>query len=163
MARRCADWPSSISASVSRLNFDHTLSPRPHNLRRLWVPTLLWSAIMLCCGTPLIWMAAQVITAPDTLTELRWGQYRIGLLTRTILYNSASSLLAVLMSVPAALVVGRGRGAVPRAILFLLPVAVIMPSITYTYGWMQVFRLASINLEPAGAADVLRCIWTLAC
>jgi len=46
--------------------------------------------------------------------------------------------------------------------MFLLPLGVLMPSVAYTYGWVQLFRLCGIIPEPAGAADILRCVWTLA-
>src|SRR3712207_2869532 len=101
-------------------------------------------------------MAVQVVTHPAVLSELSWDAFRASLLARTLFYNAAAALLAVTMSLPAAVVVGRGRGVVARCVLFLLPLAVIMPSITYTYGWMQVFRLAGIHLEPASPPDVMR-------
>jgi DNA-binding beta-propeller fold protein YncE/ABC-type Fe3+ transport system permease subunit len=123
---------------------------------------LLASIVAVCCALPLAWMLVQVLAQPEVWSELRWGGFRAALLARTLLYNGSAAILAVLMSLPAAVAVGRGRGVVARVVLFLLPLAVIMPSITYTYGWMQVFRLAGIYLEPAGPADVLRCIWTLA-
>ena len=103
------------------------------------------------------------MTRPEVWSEVRWDAFRIGLLGRTLLYNISAAVLAVGMGLPAAVVVGRGRGVVARVILFVLPLAVILPSITYTYGWMQVFRLAGLHFEPAGLPDVLRCIWTLAC
>jgi ABC-type Fe3+ transport system permease subunit/sugar lactone lactonase YvrE len=92
--------------------------------------------------------------------KLTW--FRAGLLGRTVLYNGAAAVLATLMALPAALVVGRGRGWTVWAIMLILPLALIMPSISYTYGWLQFFRLMGVSFEPAGLADVLRCIWTLA-
>jgi ABC-type Fe3+ transport system permease subunit/DNA-binding beta-propeller fold protein YncE len=124
---------------------------------------LLTSFIALCCALPLTWMLTQVLASSTVWDEFRWDAFRAGLLARTLLYNVSAAALAVSMALPASVVVGRGRGMASRAILFLLPLAVIMPSITYTYGWMQVFRLAGMHFEPAGTADVMRCIWTLAC
>src|SRR5687767_9277175 len=118
---------------------------------------VLWSAAILCCGLPLLWLLMQLLTRPEVWSEAQWDSFQVGILGRTLLYNASAAFLAVVMCLPAALVVGRGRGVTSRVILLLLPLAVIMPSITYTYGWMQVFRLAGIFLEPAGPADVLRC------
>src|SRR5688500_1874302 len=127
-------------------------------------PTLvLWIVTITCCALPLLWMLTQLMSHQRVWSESSWGELRVELLGRTLFYNASAALLAVLMSLPAVIIVGRGRGTIARAVLFLLPLAVIMPSITYTYGWMQVFRLAGINLEPAGPADVLRCVWTIAC
>jgi ABC-type Fe3+ transport system permease subunit/DNA-binding beta-propeller fold protein YncE len=108
-------------------------------------------------------MAAQLTLHPAILTNLKPSSFRLSLLCRTLLYNGSAAVLATLMSLPAAIVIGRGRGVIASVLAFLLPVAVFMPSITYTYGWLQVFRLAGVGFDPASAADVARCVWTLAC
>lgn len=86
----------------------------------------------------------------------------MAILARTVLYNGAAALLATLIAIPAALVIGRGRGVLARLITVVLPLALVMPSISYTCGWLQFFRLIGIAFEPAEWGDILRCIWTLA-
>ncbi|HEV8379120.1 MAG TPA: SMP-30/gluconolactonase/LRE family protein [Tepidisphaeraceae bacterium] len=66
------------------------------------------------------------------------------------------------MAIPAAVVIGRGRGVFAKILILLLPLGLLIPSITYGYGWVQIFRLAKINIDPGTAADIARCIWTLA-
>lgn len=88
--------------------------------------------------------------------------FRIQLLGRTILYNSAVAVLAVVLALPAAVVLGRGKGWAARGLWLLLPVALLLPSITYAYGWIQCLRMMKITPAAGGVGDVLRCIWTLA-
>lgn len=123
----------------------------------------LWAVFGLCCVLPLAWLLGQVLVHPQVLSEMRLSSFRAGLLGRTLLYNGAAAVLAVMLALPAALVVGRGRGWRAGLVWIVLPLALIMPSVSYTYGWLQVFRLAGIGFMPASAGDVLRCIWTLAC
>ncbi len=108
-------------------------------------------------------MAAQLLLHPSTIAQLRLSSFRAELLGRTLLYNSAAALLAILMAIPAALAIGRSRAWPARLLLALLPISLLYPSIAYTYGWSHVFLLVGITFKPAAASDVLRCIWTLAC
>lgn len=131
---------------------------------RAWLSAIaLWLLVGVCCLLPLGWMVGQVVMAPEVLPQVRWSAFQASLLGRTLLYNGAAAVLAVGMAIPGILVVGRGRGWVATVLLVCLPLAFLMPSITYTYGWTQVFRLLGIHPEPGSAGDVLRCIWTLAC
>jgi ABC-type glycerol-3-phosphate transport system permease component len=66
---------------------------------------------------------------------------------------------------------GRGRGWLARILWVLLPAALLMPSLSYAYGWSQVMRIVQIfceahqlrfTVQPAGPIDILRCIWSLA-
>jgi ABC-type Fe3+ transport system permease subunit len=123
---------------------------------------------------PLVWLIGQVLFHPVAWAELRLTAFRIRLLGRTLLYNGVVATLALLLALPAALVVGRGRGIAARVLAFMLPLPLLLPSITYAYGWSQVLRLADVWMrqrfpahaslypQPASPGDVLRCIWTLA-
>jgi ABC-type Fe3+ transport system permease subunit len=148
----------------------------------------LWVLVGVCSGLPLLWLLWQCLT-PDVLREVRFTRFHGWLLGRTIGYNAAASAIAMVMAIPGALVIGRGRGRVTTGILLLLPLGLMLPSIAYTYGWMQVLRLFDEALQrpgvvrlletlrladdavrlraelfvPASPADVARCVWTLAC
>lgn len=91
------------------------------------------------------------------------------LLLRTLAYNLAAGMLATLLAFPVALVLGRGSTWLRRLLWLIVPASLLMPSLAYAYGWSQFVRLTrdawdvlGVGFEPAGIADVLRCIWTLA-
>src|SRR3954466_16142914 len=109
----------------------------------------LWLLLIVCCGLPLLWLAAQIALHPASLRGLRMDAFRWALLGRTLGYNGIAAVLATLLGLPAALVLGRGRGAVAGVLWFCLPVTLLLPSIAYAYAWAQFVRLAS---EPAGRA-----------
>jgi ABC-type Fe3+ transport system permease subunit/sugar lactone lactonase YvrE len=154
----------------------------------------LWLLLIVCCGLPLLWLVAQIALHPASLRGLRMDPFRWALLGRTLGYNAVAAVLATLLGLPAALVLGRGRGVVAGVLWFCLPVTLLLPSIAYAYAWAQFVRLASepagravaavlrpespvlhwlgidlrvapvqrMLLVPAGRADVLRCVWSLA-
>lgn len=116
----------------------------------------------VCCALPLAWMVVQLGASPSTLRALLPDAFHLRLLTRTLGYNGAVAILATTVALPAACVLGRGRGKLAAALWFVLPVALLMPSLAYAYGWSQFLRLMGVTLIPAGPADVARCIFTLA-
>lgn len=122
----------------------------------------LWILVGICSGLPLLWLLGQVLT-PDVLREVQFTRFHGGVFARTINYNAAAAAVAMVMAIPGALVIGRGRGRLTAAIMLVLPLGLMLPSIAYTYGWIQVLRLRDINPEPASTGDVARCVWTLAC
>jgi ABC-type Fe3+ transport system permease subunit len=124
-------------------------------------------------------MAGAVIMAsPQVRAELHVTSFRAELLARTIGYNGLAAVIATLMGLPAAFVLGRGRGWIAKAMWVILPAALLMPSLAYAYGWAQFVRLVRVALAnhygtpflqkygltfpPGGVADTLRCIWSLA-
>src|SRR3954447_17328515 len=109
----------------------------------------LWMLLIICCGLPLLWLVAQIALHPGSIRGLRMDSFRWALLGRTLGYNAVAAVLATLLGLPAALVLGRGRGAVAGVLWFCLPVTLLLPSIAYAYAWAQFVRLAS---EPAGRA-----------
>ena len=122
----------------------------------------LWTVIGVCCVLPLTWMIVQIVSNPGAFLELKLTGFRARLLGRTIGYNVIVAMLSTLMALPAALLIGRGRGWLARAMVFILPLPLLLPSITYAYGWSQALRLLNIFPQPASIGDVSRCIWTLA-
>ncbi len=108
----------------------------------------------VCCGLPLAWLVTQIVANPASLGALRMDAFRWGILARTIGYNAVVAAIATTLALPAAWVLGRGRGPVAAALWLLLPFTLLLPSITYSYGWAQLIRLIS---PPAGrlAASIL--------
>ena len=124
---------------------------------------------VVCCAMPLAWMAGAMCLNPAVWHELRLTQWRAGLLERTIGYNGVAAIIATAMGLPAGLVLGRGRGWLAKLLWVLLPAALLMPSLSYAYGWSQfvricrpVFRPMGVTFVPGGWADTFRCIWSLA-
>jgi ABC-type Fe3+ transport system permease subunit/sugar lactone lactonase YvrE len=118
--------------------------------------------VAVCCILPLAWMLWQMVSNPATLRGLIPSGFQLRLLGRTLLYSGSVAAVATLLSLPAALVLGRGRGWAAKVLWFALPVSLLMPSIAYAYGWSQLLRLRHVTLEPGGWGDVARCVLTLA-
>ena len=124
----------------------------------------------ICSGLPLLWMIGAVILAsPAVRAEMHLNSFRAELLARTLAYNGVAAVLATLMGLPAAFVLGRGRGWIARLMWVVLPAALLMPSLSYAYGWSQMARICrpmlrplGVTFIPGGPADTLRCIWSLA-
>ena len=121
----------------------------------------LWAIILLCCALPLLWLLTQLIVHPQILSDLVPTPFRLALLGRTLLYNTSAALIALILSFPAALVIGRGRGKLAGILCFLIPITLLLPSVTYTYAWIHVYDLAGITPEVQSAWDIFRCILTL--
>jgi ABC-type Fe3+ transport system permease subunit len=143
------------------------------------VPRISWSKLLtalpaaaiifICSALPLGWMLLVVIANPAVRHELSLTAFRAALLGRTLGYNAAAAVIATLMGLPAAFVLGRGRGLLAKVLWVILPAALLMPSLAYAYGWSQVVRIIrpwmhplGISFEPTSPADVFRCIWSLA-
>jgi len=124
------------------------------------LPTAL--IVLVCSGLPLAWLAWQVVANPSVLVEAWPDTFRLKLLARTLLYNGAAAILATVLALPVGIVLGRGRGVIAKALWVALPVSLLLPSITYAYGWSQFFRLIRATPTPASTADVMRCVWSLA-
>jgi ABC-type Fe3+ transport system permease subunit len=135
---------------------------------------------IVACVLPLLWMLVAMLLNPQVRHELVLTQFRRALLERTLGYNGLAAVLATLMGLPAALVLGRGRPWLSRIMWVLLPSALLMPSLSYAYGWSQLVRLLQdfvtdfslrhfgphhvfrLTMRAGGNLDVFRCIWSLA-
>lgn len=141
------------------------------------LPAILIVAV--CSVLPLLWMAGAVVLSSSSVrAELHIDSFRAGLMARTLGYNGAAAVIATLMGLPAAFVLGRGRGWFARLMWVVLPAALLMPSLSYAYGWAQGARLLrewvrdhygvemvrhlGLTFTPGGVADTFRCIWSLA-
>ena len=123
---------------------------------------IVHAVILICCVLPLAWLLWQLVSNPRVLVEAWPDEYRLALLGRTLLYNGGVAVVAMLLGLPVGLVLGRGRGWAITLLWFALPVSLLLPSLTYAYGWSQFFRLIDAHPAPAGGLDVLRCVWSLA-
>jgi ABC-type Fe3+ transport system permease subunit len=97
--------------------------------------------VLLCSVFPLAWMAAVILANPTVRAELHLDAFRTGLLGRTLGYNAAAAVIATLMGVPAGYVLGRGRGMLAKVLWVVIPAALLMPSLSYAYGWSQFVRM----------------------
>ena len=140
-----------------------------------WASVPVWAVFGVCCGLPLLWIVLALVLTPEGLSALGPVGFHLRLLGRTLLYNGAVAVLACVIAIPVAIVIGRGRGVFATVLTFVLPAALLLPSVTYAYGWMQVLRIVaqwlaplkgspefSVYPMPGSGADVMRCVWTLA-
>ena len=132
--------------------------------------SIVWFIVIAASALPLAWMVAQIAFNPIVLSELQLDRFRLALLGRTLLYNGTAGLIATILALPVAIVLGRGRGWMVRLLWLVLPVSLLLPSITYAYAWKQFVRLSGdfwlqnfgVTFAPASQSDVFRCIWSLA-
>ncbi|HTW94216.1 MAG TPA: hypothetical protein VMD30_05460 [Tepidisphaeraceae bacterium] len=127
----------------------------------------------VCCLSPLLWMIAVMLANPEVRSELHPSAFRFALLGRTLGYNAAAAVIALLLGLPAAFVLGRGRGLLAKLLWVIIPSALLLPSLSYAYGWSQCCRLVVIQLRnhnfdnaasifrPNSPLDIFRCIWSL--
>jgi len=136
----------------------------------LWFAPL-WLVVIVCCALPLGWMGVQIAMHPRAVAELRLDGFRWMLLRRTLLFNGSAGVLATVLGLPAAIVIGRGDRRLAALVWFVLPMSLLVPSLTYAYGWAEFFQFPHvrqvlgwmhIQMTLAGPADVFRCIWSLA-
>jgi ABC-type Fe3+ transport system permease subunit/DNA-binding beta-propeller fold protein YncE len=136
--------------------------PKGEGISAPLISMAVLAIVGLCSLLPLAWLVLQVIANPTTLRELRIDSFRISLLLRTIAYNLSAGLIATILALPSAWVIGRGRGFFSRAHWLALPISLLMPSLVISYGWTQIFRILNPRLEPGSALDIARCVWSLA-
>jgi DNA-binding beta-propeller fold protein YncE/ABC-type Fe3+ transport system permease subunit len=138
-----SSFPGGIRVSRSR-------SPAPGTRQgRLATALTAGPAVLIavvCCAMPLVWMATAMCLNPEVWRELRVTPWRAGLIARTLGYNGLAAVIATAMGLPAGLVLGRGRGWLARALWLLMPAALLMPSLSYAYGWSQFVRLLRLGV-----------------
>ena len=96
---------------------------------------------------PLAWMVWAIAANPAARGEFSMDEFRWNLLGRTIGYNAAAACIAAAMGVPAGFVLGRGRGMLARLLWVIIPAALILPSLSYAYGWSQFVRIIHPGLS----------------
>ena len=152
------------SLAASRIDARPSATPQADTHRResrlLSIPVV--ALVAICSGLPLAWMLLQIVTNPTVLVEAKLDSFRLHLLGRTLLYNGSVAVIATLLALPAAIVLGRGVGVWSKLLRFLLPVSLLLPSIVYAYGWSQLLRMLNATPAATGFADVARCVWSLA-
>src|SRR3954469_9429668 len=72
----------------------------------------LWMLLIICCRLPLLWLVAQIALHPGSIRGLRMDSFPWGLLGVKVGFNAVGAVLATMVGLPAALVLGRGWGAV---------------------------------------------------
>src|SRR5436305_8860240 len=85
--------------------------------------------LFLACGLPLAWMAWVILANPEVRREFVPDAFRSALLARTLGYNAGAAVIATAMGLPAAFVLGRGRGLLSRVLWVVIPAALILPSL----------------------------------
>src|SRR5262245_6282355 len=79
--------------------------------------------VLVCCALPMGWIVFEILMNPTTLRELHLDSFRMALLGRTVFYSLMVGVIAVVLALPAAWVIGRGRGAVASSLGFVLPIS----------------------------------------
>lgn len=121
----------------------------------------LWLILLLTCGVPLIWTALVIANEPRTLIAAMWDVRLASLFGRTVLFASLSSLGALLIALPIAIAMGRSYSRVARALWWVVPLPLLMPSIVVGYGWSEVLSRLGVVPMPQSNVDVARCVLTL--
>ncbi|HZK82476.1 MAG TPA: hypothetical protein VFC46_15445, partial [Humisphaera sp.] len=109
--------------------------------------------VLLCSVLPLLWMAAVILANPNVRVEFSLDAFRAGLLGRTLGYNAGAAVIATLMGVPAGYVLGRGRGMLIKVLWVVMPAALLLPSLSYAYGWSQFVRIIRPGLRWLGETE----------
>ena len=119
--------------------------------------------VAVCFAAPLGAIAWQLAAHPSAWAELGHDAYRLRLLAVTVGYNLLVAGVATALALPAAVALGRGRGLATRLLWVAMPVSLLLPTITFEYGWKEAFRQAGALPVAQSVGDVLRCVWTLGC
>ena len=98
--------------AASRIDARPSATPQADNHRResrlLSIPVV--ALVAICSGLPFAWMLLQIVANPTVLVEAKLDSFRLHLLGRTLLYNGSVAVIATLLALPAAIVLGRGVG-----------------------------------------------------
>jgi ABC-type Fe3+ transport system permease subunit/sugar lactone lactonase YvrE len=118
-------------------------------------------AFLLVCCLPVVgWLIVQILSHPRSLASVIAAKSSI--LLATLLYNLAAALVACVLASPVAMVIGRGRTVIVVPLLFICAVALLQPSVVYSYAWRELLYMLDLSFAPASVGDVLRCIFTIA-
>ena len=116
----------------------------------------------------MLWVLLTIVSHPSVVADLGLNKFRATLLVGTLTYNFLVAIVATLLALCPAIVIGRGRGKSATFLLVTLPAVLFMPFLALEYGWLQCVRMLrpaihslGWSLEPGGWLDVARCIWSL--
>jgi DNA-binding beta-propeller fold protein YncE/ABC-type Fe3+ transport system permease subunit len=138
-------------------------------------PALVWLCIAPCCVAPLAWLAWQLAADPRVFVEAWPDAYRATLIVRTLLLNGAAGVLACAVAYPVAVAIGRGRSRLARALWWVTPVPLVLPSLVIGYAWWSILDVVAriptpktalwhalqAVVTPGHVADALRCSLSL--
>ncbi len=139
------------------------MSGTPGFVESLSARWLLWAVMGVCAGLPAAFLLWLIAMHPGALVELPGDPFRLRLLGLTALYSLGAGVIALLLALPGAVVIGLGgrrQAAVAAGVYGML---LLLPSLTYAYGWSQFLRMFDLTPAWTSPADVFRCVWTLAC
>ena len=137
---------------------------------------IIWVVFIACCALPMAWMVWALCSSADAWRALHPFEWHMALLGRTLLYGLIVAVMSMVLAWPVAIVLGKGKGVAFGVLGFVLPVALLLPSIVYAYGWVQILWLAngyaqehgwlpvgvkSLVPVPGTLADIARCVFTL--
>lgn len=116
--------------------------------------------LVVCCLPVLVWMGWAIVVHGGELARVVGSEWDV--VIASVMYAAASGVVAVLLGLPVAIVLGRGRDGAALLVGGVIMLGLLQPSIVYTYSWVQLLRIGGIFPSPQSPADVTRCILTLA-
>lgn len=134
---------------------------RARGLASALAPVLFHLVVLISCGLPLAWMAYQLVIRPEIWREAVPDAFRGWLIARTFGFSILASSLATLLAIPIAIALGTG-GRFVRALWFLLPAPLLVPSVVITYGVGMMLERIGFDPIPQSAGDVIRCLLAIA-
>lgn len=137
------------------------LGNRAHRLASALAPVLFHLVVLISCGLPLAWMAYQLIVRPEIWREAVPDAFRWWLIARTFGFSVLAGSLATLLAIPIAIALGTS-GRFVRALWFLLPAPLLVPSVVITYGVGMMLERIGFDPVPQSIGDVFRCLIAIA-
>lgn len=123
----------------------------------------LWLVLGVCCVVPIAWLIGCVVARPSTLAATIWNAWTWRLLAKTVFLAAASGSVATLLAIAPAITLGAARGRLSRgALITLISLPVLTPSIVLGYGWTEIIHALELLPYPQSVADHARCVWMLA-
>lgn len=123
----------------------------------------LWLVLAACCVVPIGWLVGCIVARPQTLSAAMWDAWTWRLLAKTLLLASGAGLLATLLSLSPAVMLGTTRCRFLRAVMItVVSLPILTPSIVLGYGWTEILFSLKLLPYPQGLADHVRCVWMLA-
>src|SRR5690554_2411307 len=100
--------------------------------------TLGVGVVAVCCLPVVGWLGVQLLMHPGEIVRTLQAEW--GVMLASVLYAGSSAAAAVVVGLPVAVVLGRGRDRVAMAFAAVMMLGLLQPSIVYTYAWVQLLR-----------------------